>query len=239
MVQAVKVKVLGAKVIKSMITAMLVALALASCTTTELCSSTDKKLEWSSSCFEGVEAVRRVKPEYTKKIMANQSGYATIMISNPRELVAVDRSGVVTIPNIFHTADFDFPSARAGLGRFQALTKNGKGESIAKCGYFDALTLQITIPATYDHCQPFVQGVAAVCNGCATYCTEPECQSNIFVGGRGFAIDSKNKVLGQFAPPSLAKACGGGTTAKVVKITEAISYVQCTPAANSPFGRLQ
>jgi hypothetical protein len=227
---------------KSMITAMLamlVALALASCNAAELCPSTDKNLEWSSNCFEGVEAVRRVKPEHTKKITANQAGYATIMISHPRELVAVDRTGVVTIPNIFHTGDFDYPNARARLGRFQAPTKNGKGESIAKCGYFDALTLQITIPATYDHCQPFVQGVAAVCNGCATYCAEPECQSSIFVGGEGFAIDSKNKILRQFTPPSLAKACGGGTTAKVVKITQAISYVQCTPAANSPFGRLQ
>jgi hypothetical protein len=224
---------------KSMITAMLVALAFASCTAAELCPSTDKNLEWSNSCFEGLAAVRRVKPEYTRKIMANQTGNATIMISNPRELVVVDRSGGVKIPNIFHTGDFDYPNACTGLGRFQASTKNSKGESLAKCGYFDALTLQIAIPATYDHCQPFEQGVAEVCNGCATYCTEPECQNSIFVGGQGFAIDSKNKILRQFAPPSLAKACGGGTTAKVVKITEAISYLQCTPAANSPFGRLQ
>lgn len=216
----------------------LVALATVSCASAELCPSTDQNLEWSSDCFAGTAATRHVKPAHTTKIIANEAGYATIMIGSPRELVAVDRSGVVRIPNIFHTGDFDYPNASEGLSRFQIAAVNGTGKTVTKCGYFNGRSFTIAIPATYDHCLAFAHGSAAVCNDCAKYCTEPECQNSILVGGQGLTINSTNEVLRRFAPPSLAKACGG-EAGKVVKISETNSYLQCRPAANSPFGQLR
>ena len=180
-----------------------------------------------------------MKSERTKKIIANKAGYATIMIGTPHELVAVDRNGAVWIPNIFHTGDFDFPNANKGLGRFQIIADAGKGATISKCGYFDGSNFKITIPATYDQCLAFKQGTAAVCKDCAKICTEPECQNSILVGGRGFVIDNENKILRQFAPPSLDNACGDKQAGKVVQVTGTTSYLQCSPAANSPFEQLR
>lgn len=225
-------------IVAAMLT-MLVAFASVSCTSAELCPSTDQNRAWSSACFEGAGSARHVKPENTKKIIANMAGFATIMIDETRELVAVDRSGAVRISNIFHTGDFDFPNANQGLGRFQKMADNGNGEARTKCGYFNGSNFTIAVPATYDQCLAFKEGTATVCNDCAKYCTEPECQNSILVGGRGFIIDGKNKVLHQFAPPSLDKACGDKQSGKVVKVTETISYLQCSPAANSPFGQLR
>ena len=218
--------------------ALLVAFVSVSCTSAELCPSTDQNREWSSACFEGTGPARHVKRENIKKIIANKAGYATIMIDTPRELVAVDQSGAVRIPNIFHTGDFDFPNANRGLGRFQIITDNGRGETLSKCGYFDGVSFKIVIPATYDQCLAFAQGTATACNDCAKYCTERECQDSVLVGGRGFVVDGKNRVLQQFAPPPLDKACGG-KPGKVVKVTETTSYLQCSPAATSPFEQLR
>lgn len=212
----------------------LVTFAPVSCASAELCPSTDQNRAWSSACFDGAGTTRHVKPENTKKIVANKAGYAAIMIDDSRELVAVDRSGAVRIPNIFHTGDFDFPNADQGLGRFQIINDNDKGEAIAKCGYFDAGTFKIAIPAIYDQCMAFKQGTAAVCTDCEKYCTESECQDSVLVGGRGFMVDSKNKILHQFTPPTLANACGDRRSGKVVKVTASISYLQCGPAASSP-----
>lgn len=204
---------------------------LAACSTqADSCPSTDKNLEWSSSCFAVEGQARRVKPQHAKNIVANQAGHAAIMISHPRELVVVDHRGVVTIPNILATGDFDYPNARDGLARFR---------SQAKCGYFDTRTLRITIPARYDDCQPFKHGVAEVCNECLSYCTEPECQDRILVGGQGFSIDRQNAILRRFTPPSLANACAGRTPGKLISVGESGSYLQCPHAADAPFGKLR
>lgn len=218
---------------------VIVASVSMSCTSAELCPRTDRNREWSSACFTGTGPARRVKSEHVKKIIANRAGYATIIIDSPHELVAVDRSGLVRIPNIYHTGDFDFPDANEGLGRFEVITNNDKGERLSKCGYFDGRSFKIIIPATYDQCLAFAQGTAKVCKDCAKICTEPECQNSILVGGQGFSVDSKNRILRQFALPALDKACGDKQTSKMVKVTDITSYLQCGPVANSPFEQIR
>jgi hypothetical protein len=216
--------------------ALLAVLALVGCTSSELCPPSDRNEEWSSQCFAGSGADRHVKPAYLHLVRTGAAGFATIMIGAPHELVAVDRRGAVVIPNIFHTGDFDFPDARDGIGRFAVTIGGDKGRPVVKCGYFDARGFKVVIPPAYDECQPFDAGEAAVCNDCAAYCTEPECQNSMLIGGEGFAIDRGNKIVRRFTPPSLEHACDGSAPDKVVNSSPARSYLQCGRSAASPFG---
>ena len=218
---------------------MLVALTSASCTSAELCPSTEKHLEWSSACFEGTGLTRRVKPANKSKIVADRAGFATIVIDAPRELVAVDRSGAVRVPGIFHTGDFDFPYASEAIGRFQVITKDAKGEPNTKCGYFDSRNFKIVIPAIYDQCMAFANGTGAACKDCTKVCTESECQSSKLIGGQGFFINRQNNIVKRFFPPSLEQACIGNRPGKLVPVTPATFYLQCSPEANSPFDKLE
>lgn len=204
----------------------LVALISLSCTSAELCQSTDSKHEWSSECFAGSGAARHVKPKYVKNIVPNKAGFATLIIGNPRELVAVDGSGAIKIPNIFYTGDFDFSDAKQGLGRFQIAEVNLAGKAASKCGYFDVRNFKIVIPAIYDQCLAFTDSSATVCTNCEKYCTEPECQNSILVGGQGFTISNTNRVIHRFDQRPLDQACGG-QPGKIMRITELSSYLQC------------
>ena len=105
--------------------------------------------------LKGEGAARQVKPKYISRIHPNKAGFGTILIDKPRELVAVDRKGIVKIPNFFHSGDFDFPSAENGVARFLITSENVRGEVVPKCGYFDSATFRIFIPARYDQCQAF------------------------------------------------------------------------------------
>ena len=202
-------------------TAMLAALlmlAVAACSAVEPCGTGGR--DWASSCFTEVGGVRQVKPAYLGNIPFGAGEHATIVIGQPRELVAVDHRGVVVVPGIFHTGDFDYPPPNGELVRFR---------SGAKCGYFDPRNFQIRIPAAYDHCRSFQQQVAAVCNDCEVYCTEKECQDSTFVGGTGFELDHNNRVLRRFSLQALARACNGKPPAKVEKGARAYGYLQCAP----------
>jgi hypothetical protein len=206
---------------RAIFAALCAMLVTVSCSAVETCPPTDQKAQWSASCFEGSAAARHVKREHLANIVADQTGHATILIGQPRELVAVDRRGVVVLPNIRHTGDYDYPDGRGGLARFQ--TAGGK------CGYFDVRTFKIAIPAIYDQCLSFQDDAANVCNDCKIYCTEPECQSSKLVGGTGYAIDNRNKIVKRFAPPPLNQSCNGAAPAKVVQLSEASAYLQCPP----------
>ncbi|MEO7495965.1 MAG: WG repeat-containing protein [Massilia sp.] len=215
---------------------MLAGFAVVACTSSDLCPPTDQKAEWSSQCFAGSGADRHVKRAYLRLLKPNASGHTTIIIGNPHELVAVDRRGMVVIPNIIHTGDFDFPDARDGIGRFAVTTRDEQGRTAVKCGYFDSRGFNVVIPPSYDECQPFDGGQATVCNDCATYCTEPECQNSRLIGGKGYAIDRNNKIVRKLAQPPLEQACSGSPPEKVVKVTPTRSYFQCAQSASSPFG---
>ncbi len=101
--------------------------------------------DWAISCFSGRGDARRVKPRYLGRLDWNAHGMATILVARPRELLAVDRTGRIAVPNIRHTGDFDYPDAEGGIGRFQAAD--------GRCGYFAAGRFAIVIPATFNACK--------------------------------------------------------------------------------------
>lgn len=182
------------------------------------CPAQKEGVAWSRDCFDTVGQTRQVKPEFRDRITVNAKGFETILVAEPLELVAVDREGRVVLPGIAHTGDFDYPTAERGVGRFS---------SGGKCGYFQSASFKITIPPVYEACHPFRAGRAVVCRDCVAYCVEPECQSRQFVGGKGYELDAKGKVLREFTPPTLENACGKAGVAEVGKLHDTIPMLVC------------
>jgi hypothetical protein len=173
---------------------------------------------WSRACFESIGQTRQVKPEFRDRIVVNEKGFETILVAEPLELVAVDREGVVILPGIAHTGDFDYPTAESGIGRFN---------SAGKCGYFQSDSLKIVIPAVYEACHPFRDGRAVACRDCVAYCIGQECLSTHFVGGNGYELDVKGNVVREFMPPTLENACGKVGVAEVGKLHDTIPMLVC------------
>ena len=182
--------------------------------------------EWAASCFENSGAARQVKPQYRSRLAVKKSGIAVMTIAEPHEVVAVDRQGVVVIPGIFHTGDFDYPTAVQGVGRFRAA---------GKCGYFNTATFRILVPAEYAQCQTFRDGEALACKDCERYCTEVECQNSTVVGGQGFVFNAKGKLRRKLALPRVEDACGRAGVAQVTREGRATPYLQCKEDPDSPF----
>lgn len=177
------------------------------------------------SCSAATTPLRHVTPEQLRDASFDKSGHAVVLIEAPRELVAVDRRGVVVVPGIYHTGDFDYPTPRGHLGRF----RDG-----GKCGYFDVRNFQIRVPATYDQCLSFGEDSAQACNDCQSYCIDSECHGRMLVGGRGVEIDRRARIVRQFNHPSLAQACGGrGGT--VERPGSGNAWLNCPPDPHSPF----
>jgi len=182
--------------------------------------------EWAAGGFENSGAMRQVKPQYRNRLAAKKSGITVITIAEPREVVAVDRQGVVVIPGIFHTGDFDYPTAVQGVGRFRL---------VGKCGYFNTTTFRTLVSAEYAQCQPFHAGEALACKDCERYCTEVDCQNSTVVGGQGFVFDAKGKMRRKFALPKLEDACGRAGVAQVTREGRATPYLRCKEDPDSPF----
>jgi len=173
---------------------------------------------WSQSCFETRGELRQVKAEYRNRTVPNRLGFQTIALLESLELVAVNREGVVVVPGIVHTGDFDYPTAERGVGRF----KSGD-----KCGYFQSDTFKILAPPIYDACRPFHQGQAFVCSDCLSYCIGPECMNEQLVGGKGYKLNAKGKVIGEFVPRTLENACGDIGVAEVGKLESGVPMLIC------------
>lgn len=182
--------------------------------------------EWAAACFETSAGKRQLKPEHRSKLAFEKSGMAVIVIAEPREMVAVDRRGIVIVPGIFHTGDFDYPTAVQHVARFQAT---------GKCGFFSSATFNVLVPAEFDQCRAFQDGEAIACKDCKRYCTQDECKDYKLVGGQGFAFDAKGKLLRQFALPKLEAACGRAGVAEVGKGDGAYPHLKCKKDPNSPF----
>ena len=189
--------------------------------TEEDCPAKKEGIAWSRTCFETVGETRQVKAEYRDRIALKASGFETILVAEPIELVAVDRDGIVVVPGIAHTGDFDYPTADRGVGRFYS------GD---KCGYFQSKSFKIVIPATYDACFPFRDGTALVCRDCVSYCIEPECMNEKFVGGKGYRLNLRGNVVREFVPSPLDDACGPAGVAEVGKLYDTIPMIVCNPA---------
>ncbi|MES2319383.1 MAG: WG repeat-containing protein [Pseudomonadota bacterium] len=192
-----------------------------------LCPQADK--EWSAQCFEESGGVRRIKSQHLKRIVVDKSGHAVIVIDQPRELVAVDRKGVVVVPGIFHTGDFDYPDAEKNLGRFSTKVNNA-----SKCGYFNGSNFRIIIPASYDQCQAFHEGTALACKDCEVYCTVSECQDSVFVGGTNFILDGKNKVVRKPIPMTPAEVCGGQEFVRIERDRHSKPFLNCLTHPTAP-----
>jgi hypothetical protein len=182
--------------------------------------------EWAAACFETSAGTRQLKPQYRSRLATGKSGVAVIAIAEPREMVAVDRRGVVIVPGIFHTGDFDYPTAEQDVARFQAT---------GKCGFFSSATFKVLVAAEFDQCRAFREGEAIACKDCKRYCTEDECKDSKLVGGQGFAFDAKGKLLRQFALPGLEAACGRAGVAEVENGDGASPRLKCKKDPNSPF----
>jgi hypothetical protein len=192
------------------------------------CPPAAKGGEWSAQCFAGQGDERRVKPKYLGRLVWNEHGMATVMVAEPRELLAVDRGGRVVVPNIRHSGDFDFPHAAHGIGRFDV-----RQGGAAKCGYFVAGRFTVLVPPRYDQCQPFGDDEAVACEDCARYCTDQDCHDSVLVGGTGIAFDTAGKVKRRYPLPTLDEACPNGKAS--VDNQGAVPVLRCAANADSPF----
>jgi hypothetical protein len=183
--------------------------------------------DWAAACFQQQAGIRQVRPAHLGKLVVDRSGHAVLRVAETKELVAVDRRGVVVVPGIYHTGDFDYQQARAGLGRFR---------SGGKCGYFDVGNFEIRIPATFDQCEAFDES-ATVCTDCVAYCLDGDCHERLMVGGQGYHLDQRNRVLSRFTPPVLAQACQGAPPASVER-TPGKAVLRCPSSAAAPFGNM-
>lgn len=172
-----------------------------------LCPTTGPGVEWAATCFEANPQGRHVKQRYIKRLRPNRGGYTTVMISEPRELVAVDRRGKVVVPGIIHTGDYDFPTTDGSLARFTTGNNVHGAEAPSGCGYFDTRSFRIVVPAEYDHCKAYTDGEAIACKKCESFCVEPECRDRVLVGGEGVVLGSDGKVRKRFALPHTKPAC--------------------------------
>ncbi|GAB3384245.1 WG repeat-containing protein [Massilia agri] len=170
--------------------------------------------EWAASCFNTDKSGRRLKPQHHKHLRFDSSGHATLVISEPRELVAVNRQGKVVVPGIRHTGDFDFPDAEGGIARFETIPTTPGSKARPQCGYFDSRSFRIVIPAEYAQCRPFANGEAIACKDCASVCTEPECQNSILVDGDGVALGPDGTVRRRFRLPDQKTACAQAGSAE-------------------------
>ncbi|MBK9577937.1 MAG: hypothetical protein IPO40_12755 [Fibrobacteres bacterium] len=189
----------------------------------------DPSGEWSSECFETRGGQRQVKKAYRRNLRVDRSGFATLTIKSPRELVAVDRRGVVVVSGIYFWGDFDHPNPDGGISRFSVPADSGK----RKCGYFNDTTFAVVVPAIWDNCTSFRNGEASACNGCVRYCTEVECQHSVLIGGdSSLTFDAKGNVTGRERPVMLGQACPEGAAPRTW-MDGSTMHLKC-PSPNAP-----
>ena len=198
------------------------------------CPPTNLNKDWSAACFAKTGDGRRVKPNYINNLRLNQYGRTTIMIADPRELVAVDRDGKVVIPGIRHTGDHDYPNAHLGIGRFYSSSKISGGKQ-ASCGYFETRRLRVIVPARFDHCQPFKEKHAFACTDCVSYCSEPDCQDSVLVGGVGTMLRSDGRTRKTFTLPTLDTVCARPDLLRIIKLSSGAAMLQCLTGPGDPF----
>lgn len=217
------------------IAAVLTAYASAA-SSAELCPSTDLNMEWSAQCFEGRGDSRQIKQEYIKNLKLNRYGMTTILIAAPRELVAVDRLGKVVIPGIRHAGDFDYPKARFGIGRFYS--SDDAGGQQTRCGYFESGRFRIIVPARFDHCEPFQESQALACTECVSYCSEPDCQNSVLVGGQGTIIGRNGVIQKTFSLPTLDTVCGKPELIRISKLSTGADMLKCLNRSDAVFNEM-
>lgn len=203
------------------------------------CPAESRGTEWASTCFETDHNGRRVKSSYLNRLRFDRRGYTTVVISEPRELVAINRRGEVVVPGIMHTGDYDFPHAHGGIARFTIEPHVPGAKARAQCGYFDSRNFHIVVPAEYDHCQPYTDDEAIACKECESYCTEPECQDRILLGGTGFILGLDGKVRGRRKLPDVKSACKEIYSSGTESSRHTNTLPRCVIKVENPFNQLK
>lgn len=202
----------------------------------ELCPPTNLNMDWSGECFEEQDGSRQVRRNFIKNLKLNQHGMTTVLIAVPRELVAVNRKGKVVVPGIRHTGDFDYPNAHLGIGRFYS--NEGTGVSRTRCGYFTSERFEIIVQARFDHCEPFKESQALACTNCVSYCTEPDCQNSILIGGQGALIGKNGVTQKTFSLPTLDTVCTKPELVRISKLSSGTDMLRCVNGSGDPFSEL-
>jgi hypothetical protein len=191
----------------NMVVGLLLVLSSYSALAADPCPPAGRRVEWMAQCFETKGDTRYVKHTLIRRLAFNRHGMATVTISDPRELVAVDRQGKVIIAGIRHGGDFDYPNAENDLGRFYLTAREAAGQPRERCGYFRSDSFDIVVPARFDACDPFQSGEAMVCSDCRSYCTSPDCQDRVMVGGQAMVLGTNGEVQRTLALPDMAHLC--------------------------------
>lgn len=218
---------------------MAASLITSAATASDPCPADRSDVEWAATCFQNDQSARRVKPPYLNLLKFDRRGYTTVVISEPRELVAVDRNGKVVVPGIMHTGDYDYPHAYAGIARFTKGSQAPGVKARPQCGYFDSRDFRIVIPAQYDHCEAFADGEAVACRDCESYCTEPDCHNRILVGGTGFILGLDGTVRGQRKLPDAKSACREIQRGGADSPHHTGTPPRCLISAENPFSELR
>lgn len=219
--------------------AFLLAMSMSSAWAADACPSTGRSTEWVAQCFERKGDTRHVKRAFIDRLQFNKEGVTTIMITEPRELVAINRQGEVIVSGIRYTGDFDYPSAENGIGRFYAITRDAADQPKEKCGYFKGQSFGIVVPAQFDSCDPFQDGEAMVCKDCVSYCTSPDCQDTVMIGGVATVLGMDGKARRTLALPDLEHLCTPPASLVSGKYNRGKTWVHCVgtfemPVKNSP-----
>lgn len=224
--------------ITKIVIAFLLTIVIFNASAAEKCPRNGTNVEWDAECFEINGDSRQVKPAFIKQLHFNRYGVTTILITEPRELVAVNRQGAVVVPEIRHTGDFDYPSAEKGVGRFYALVRNQNGVLEKKCGYFKDKNFRIIVPAKFDACAPFKEGEAIACNECVSYCTGPDCQDSIMVGGRATILGSDGKIRDTSTLATLENLCDPPASLVRGPMSNGKTWIHCVEKIRKPLNNL-
>lgn len=200
----------------------------------DACPPNGRDVEWSAQCFEMKGGIRQIKAAFRNKLNVNRNGMTTIMITRPRELVAVDRRGRVVVPGIYHTGEFDYPNAENGIGRFEVVFNDRKKAPRRQCGYFKDADFKVVVPARFDACHPFRDGEAKVCKGCASYCNGPDCQHTYMVGGQSITLGTDGKVRRTATLPTLDDLCKPPAKLVTGKDNGGETWVRCDGSFDMP-----
>jgi hypothetical protein len=188
--------------------------------------------DWPLACFDTKGPVRKVKEQFVKNLRPGKNGGTRIVIEETREMVVVDAAGRVILPGVAYVGDFDFPNPD-GIGRFTETTFDAGGAR-KRCGYFLEKNFHPLVKPQYDHCEPFLEGTAQACVGCEAYCTEPDCQGKVMVGGYGVELDRDGKLLRNVPLPGTDTVCGRNRRFSSEKLAGGVPLLHCTADAAGP-----
>jgi hypothetical protein len=124
-----------------------------------------------------------IAPRNVKKLRYKENGLAELY-SSKQGWMYVNRKGKVVITGVAvmdNGADYFCD----GLVRF---SKDGKWGFANESGHVVVLPI-------YDGAMPFEKGVAKVCKGCESKCSEPECEHHYLSGGEWLCVNTEGKVV--------------------------------------------